>query len=305
MDKKFSESPFFNVFLFSLFWALSIIVNKLAFVDGANPVSYTIQYSFIGFIFTSLLVLPKRHREIRGLPRKILTGLLIANLIHAGIGAVLSSIGIALTTAVNSGFLLKFPIVTTPIIAYFLIKERLTRSKVMAIVLMLVGSFLISTSGKLIIPNIGDLIIITASIAWSFANVMIRKILRSTEVHGDVVAFLRPVAGIPFIVLTVFISSFFPNSILAIFNVDIFDVTHIKYLIINGLLVALLTIYLNRTLKVAAASYLAMMSMMTPVFVSIFALSLLGEGFAPVQIVGAVIIILSGVATHYIRVDKL
>ena len=47
-----------------------------------------------------------------------------------------------------------------------------------------------------------------------------------------------------------------------------------------------------------------MMSMMTPVFVAILALSFLDEKMVPIQILGATLIILSGVVTHYTKVAK-
>jgi drug/metabolite transporter (DMT)-like permease len=57
--------------------------------------------------------------------------------------------------------------------------------------------------------------------------------------------------------------------------------------------------YLNRTLKVATASYMTLMSMVTPVLVGILALSFLGETLVWVQGVGAVLIILSGTAISF------
>ena len=63
--------------------------------------------------------------------------------------------------------------------------------------------------------------------------------------------------------------------------------------------------YLNRTLKVATASYMTMMSMVTPVLVSLLAIIFLGETLAWVQVAGAGIIISSGVFTYFSGVAQI
>ena len=50
----------------------------------------------------------KNLKQIISLPRKILLGLLLANSIHFGVGGFFSNSGVALTSAVNAGFLVKF-----------------------------------------------------------------------------------------------------------------------------------------------------------------------------------------------------
>jgi drug/metabolite transporter (DMT)-like permease len=58
-------------------------------------------------------------------------------------------------------------------------------------------------------------------------------------------------------------------------------------------------IYLYRTLDVATASYMTLMSMATPIIVSALALAILDERLVWVQIVGGGMIILSGVAIYF------
>ena len=86
--------------------------------------------------------------------------------------------------------------------------------------------------------------------------------------------------------------------------VNLWDVRYIGYVVGSGVFTALLWIYLNRTLKVASASYMTMMSMMTSVFVAVLALAFLKETMNMSQIVGAVLTISAGVITHYSGVAK-
>jgi len=108
---KKSKLAFLNVFLFSLFWALQILVSKMGFSAGAKAIPFTLQSAVVALIFLSVVVLPKNYKEIVSLPKKVLLGLLLANAIHFGLGGFFSNSGVALTSAVNAGFLVKFALV--------------------------------------------------------------------------------------------------------------------------------------------------------------------------------------------------
>ncbi len=294
-----SKLAFLNVFLFSLFWALQILVSKIGFSAGAKAVPFTLQSAVIALIFLSVIVLPKGYKEIVSLPKKVLLGLLLANAIHFGLGGFFSNSGVALTSAVNAGFLVKFALVTTIILAWIFLKEKMTWIKALAVLIMVFGSYLISTKGQPIIPQIGDFLIVLACFSWSTANILVRKAIKDTTVSGDVVSFLRPIAGIPVLLLFVLFSPLYPAPIQQVFAANYFDLTYYPYVIGSGIFTALLWIFLNRTLKVATASYMTMMSMMTSVFVAILAVFLLKEQITFTQIFGGILTIFAGIITHY------
>jgi uncharacterized membrane protein len=74
---------------------------------------------------------------------------------------------------------------------------------------------------------------------------------------------------------------------------------YLTYAAGTGICLAGAWFYLNRTLKVATASYMTLMSMVTPVLVGILALLFLGETLVWVQVIGAALIILSGTAISF------
>lgn len=82
MKIKLINTPFINVFLFSLFWAITIIVSKMAFNRGAHPVTFLIQSSLISLTLLTVYVLLQKYQELKNLPRKVLGGLMLANAIH-------------------------------------------------------------------------------------------------------------------------------------------------------------------------------------------------------------------------------
>lgn len=268
------------------------------------PLLFLIQSAIVSLVLLAVYVLPQKHQELKSLPRKVFGGIVLANAIHFGLGAFFINSGTALTSAVNVGFLSKFATVTTIIFAWLILKEKLTKSKLISVAIMIVGVFLITTKGQVIVPQPGDILVLLACTSFSLGNVLMRKFLKNYAVSGELVSFLRPVSGLPILLIFLLFSPIYPQQIQPVFNVNISNLTFLPYIIGSSLASSLLTIFLNRTLKVSSASYMSMMSMMTPVIVSAMAIILLGESMVLIQLVGAILIILSGIATHYLKIEK-
>jgi drug/metabolite transporter (DMT)-like permease len=66
-----------------------------------------------------------------------------------------------------------------------------------------------------------------------------------------------------------------------------------------GIFLALTWIFLSRSLKLGTASYMTMMSTLTPIIVSILAVLLLGEQMTASQIFGSGLILLAGVLIFF------
>lgn len=299
-----SSLALINVTLFSVFWALQIFVSKLGFNAGAKAVPFTLQSAFVALIVLAIIVLPTNLKHLLKIPKKVFLGLLLANAIHFGLGGFFSNSGVALTSAVNAGFLVKFALVTTILLAWIFLKEKMTFTKAISALIMILGGYLISTKGQTIIPQIGDVLIILACLSWSIGNILVRKAIKDSNISGDIVSFLRPVAGIPVFLLFIFLSPLYPPQIRNVFTADYLNLSFLPYVLGSGIFTALLWIFLNRTLKVATASYMTMMSMMTSVFVAILAVSFLKEQIAFAQIFGGLLTIIAGVVIHYSDIDK-
>ena len=59
-----------------------------------------------------------------------------------------------------------------------------------------------------------------------------------------------------------------------------------------------------RTLKIASASYMTMMSSLTPVLVAILAIVFLKETLVPIQWIGVFLISISGISTQLLKIEK-
>ena len=302
--KSITTGPFFNVLILSVFWSLLIFESKLSFKFGAEVLSFQLLSTLFAFSVLSIITLPKFYKDIVFLffkQKDLFWKLFSANIIDA-LGNCLGIIGISLTSAINAGFLAKVATVTTIIFARIILKERLSGLKIVTVFTMLAGAYLLTTKGQNLTPRIGDLIILSACVCWSFGNVLIRKYLITNSVKVEVVTFLKPLAGLPVILILVALSIWYPKIFGQIENVMSCcnpPMSVLPYTLLNGFFLAMNWIYLNRTLEVSSASYMTMMTMMVPVIVSLLAMLFLDESLSWIQIVGSGMIIMSGVVTYF------
>ena len=303
--KASSASPLFNVLMFSAFWALQIFAAKLGFLSGAEALSFqALSMLSVMFVLASFL-LPKVGGELVDLYKyqpALFWKLFFANGIQAGLGTCLSLIGIALTEAINAGFLVKLATVTTTLFAWIILHERLTPLKFATVCVMLSGAYLLTTRGQAILPQVGDLFILGACFCWSLGNVLVRKFLKSQAVKADAVTLQKPIAGLPVLLVLLGASAYLTAAyakLPSVLTCCDFSPRYWPYALGSGFSLALAWIYLNRTLKVATASYMTLMSMVTPVIVGLLALVFLGESLVWVQVVGAGMILTSGVVIYF------
>jgi drug/metabolite transporter (DMT)-like permease len=303
--KPLTASPLFNLLMFSAFWAFQIFVAKLGFIAGALVLPFQFIMFIAAMFTTAVLLLPETGTELKQLFKQrpaLFWELVIANGIQAGVGTSLSIIGISLTDAINAGFLVKLTTVTTILFAWLILKERMSSLKLAILFMMLFGAYLLTTKGQSLLPRVGDLFILGACICWSLGSVLVRKNLKTQSVNADVITLQKPIVSLPVLLILIMISLFYPTllgKLDTVLKCCTFDPAHIPYAIGSGFCLAMAWIYLYRTLRVATASYLTLMSMVTPIIVSVLAMAVLDEKFIFVQAVGAAIIILSGMATYF------
>jgi len=132
--------------------------------------------------------------------------------------------------------------------------------------------------------------------------VLVRRLLKDQPIQADVVTMQKPLASFPVILVLIGVSIFYSSTVGVfnqLFSCCLFSSQDLFYSLLNGFCMAMAWIFLYRTLKVSTASYLTLMSMLTPVIVSLLALTFLGETLVWVQIIGAALIILSGMVVYF------
>src|SRR5579872_6024871 len=211
--------PLTYVLLFTLFWSLQIFVSKLGFLAGAQLIPFSLQSSIITLLILGIYIFLTKLKDLKKIPNNVKIKLFFASALHAGIGGLLSSAAVLYTSAINVAFLFQFTTVMTPILAWVLLKEKMTKSKVVTIVLVMIGVFLFVTNGKLITPHFGDILALLACVAWSTGNVLIRGILKKHPVDADVSTLFRPIGGLILLIVFTLLSPLYPPTLQAIFHV--------------------------------------------------------------------------------------
>jgi len=291
--------------MFSAFWAFQIFISKVGLNAGAKVLPFQFVVTIAATVTIILILLPKTGVELEQLFKqrpRLFWELFLANAIQAGVGAILNIIGIAWTAAINAGFLVKLATVTTVFFAWLILKESISRLKIAIVFLMLFGAYLLTTKGQTILPKVGDLFILGACFCWSLGSVLVRKSLRSHAVNADVVTMQKPLASLPVFFTLIGVSQFSPNlfgSLQPVLKCCTFSPSHLPYAIGSGFCLAIAWIYLFRTLNVATASYMTLMSMMTPIIVSVLAMAFLDERLVLIQLFGGGLILLSGMAIYF------
>jgi drug/metabolite transporter (DMT)-like permease len=283
-----------------MFWAAQVLITKLAFLQGAPLFPFIIQSALFSIAIMSLVVLPRCYKELRSISLPILLGVLGANSIHFGLGGFFSSMGTARTSATNAAFVMQFSTVTTTLMAWLVLREPLTRAKVATVVIIVLGSFLLLTNGLVTTPGTGELLLLAACISWSTGNVSIRWLLKRDSIKSDLISFLRPIAGLPIFVALFTVSTLWVD-ISSAFEEKILDTSITGYTMLNGACLALVWVFLNRTLEVASASYMTAMCSLTPVFVAALAIPFFGERLSLIQILGATLIVASSFIVHRLK----
>lgn len=276
------------VSIFSCSWALNIFLNKLALNAGVDAIAYTIQASFISVVLINLYLLITQGKRAIQVPKGKLFRLIGLGF-AVGAAYVLGIVSLKYTTSISYGFLIKSTILFTTLLAWVFLKEKLTKDKIILLAVFILGAYLISTGGKVLLPRFGDILVLVAALCFSSAVIITKPLTKL--VSSDIISGYR--LTFSFIILALLIP---------ILHVNILVVETPINVLIVGFSTVILAIFLNKTLTVASASYLTMMSMLTPVVVSVLGLVILKESMNIFQVFGGVLTIVSGIIAHKLDV---
>jgi len=272
----------------SLFYGLLIVVQKIGLKHGLDPLSFSFSRSVIVIIISIVYFFPQ-WKNLKFIKKHELKDLIILGIISAA-SIVLLFLGQNVTTAINAGFLVRLtPLFVLPF-AYLLLKEKFSRKSILVMCMMLVGVFLLITNGTLIIPHVGDLLIIIVALTVAFQNVFAKKIMHS--VPTDVVIFFRVCLSALLIVMFVPLLLGY-QSFSALFE-------GLFYVLLTAILYFLSVICQYKAIKLIGPFITTTFFLSGSLFSALFAYLLLGETLSFVQWVGAVGILLGG----YLLVKK-
>ena len=87
-------------------------------------------------------------------------------------------LGMQTTSAVNGALIMALNPLFTAIIAFFILKERLSNRQLLAFPIGIIGvAIVVLGAGAHLRMSLGDIYILLANISWAFYNVMVRKLM--------------------------------------------------------------------------------------------------------------------------------
>jgi len=266
----------------SLFYGLLIVVQKIGLKHGLDPLSFSFSRSVI-IIFISLIYFSSQLKNLKFIKKYELKNLIVLGIISAA-SIIILFLGQNITTAINAGFLIRLtPLFVLPF-AYLLLKEKFSGKSILVMCMMLVAVFLLITNGTLIIPHVGDLLIIIVALIIAFQNVFAKKIMHS--VSTDIVIFFR--VCLSALIIVVFIPLLLGcQSFNALFE-------GLFYVLLTAILYFLSVFCQYKAIKLIGPFITTTFFLSGSLFSALFAYILLGETLSFVQWVGAAGILLGG-----------
>lgn len=202
-----------------------------------------------------------------------------------------TTFGLEFTTSINYSFLSRSTLIFTTILAFFFLKEKMYPQKLLLIFGFFVGIYFITTKGKIIIPQIGDLLILIGSFFFASFSVTQKKI--SFHLAPEIISWgVTTIGAILAILLGI------------ILNVNLLPGDGFIFVFLTGLTEAFIILFMNKTIQVTNVTYYAMMTMLIPIINGILGFIFLNELLTAIQILGGCILIICGILVQKLKHEK-
>ncbi len=181
------------VFLTAFISGFAIVVNKF-FVVRIDPVLFTaIRALFIGLAFFIISMIQNKFK-LKRFKRVSWSYLLAIGIIGGGIAFLLFFTGLKMTMAGRAAFLHKtLPLYSTAL-AFLFLKEKITKKLLLAMLIMLLGIYLMESDKIGYDIKFGDFLVIGATVLWAVENTIAKKAMLQKETNW-VVTFSRMFFG--------------------------------------------------------------------------------------------------------------
>ncbi len=176
---------------------ISIPLNKIFVVDIDPAVFTAVRAVLIGLVF--LLISFATHGMSRKLFKHDWKYLALIAVIGGALAFLLFFTGLKLTTAGRAAFLHKTLPIYVVLFAFLFLREKITRKQIYALGIMLAGllfmvSAQINPAELWADPQLGDALVIGATILWAAENVIAKKVMKDGA-SNFIVAFARMFFG--------------------------------------------------------------------------------------------------------------
>jgi drug/metabolite transporter (DMT)-like permease len=269
--------------LVTIFWGAGFPATKIA-LQTMTP------YYHIGirFAVASLLLSLLFYKKLRSLNKSLIKpALILSSLLFATYA--FQTVGIQYTTASKSGFFSGLAVLIVPLFSIFYLKTKLELKTIISVITATLGLFLLSYTGSDFNFNIGDFLTILCSIcyAWQllFTGTYVQK--HDTTLLAIVQLFFVSLYGMAFAVILEPI----PANI---------SIPSFWSLMFSAVFCTAFAFWMQTTAqKYTAASHIALIFTMEPVFGALTSFLLLNEVLGSRGIVGGIFIVSAMIISEF------
>ncbi|MCX6814534.1 MAG: DMT family transporter [Candidatus Aenigmarchaeota archaeon] len=266
---------------------ISIPLNKI-FVVNLEPAVFTaVRALIIGLIFLAFAGWSSKRSKnpFRKVPWKYL---ILIGIIGGGLAFLLYFTGLSLTTTSRAAFLHKTLPIYTTVLAFIFLKEKVSRRQSLGLLGMLFGTFLIVSSQInpaefWTNPQLGDMLVLIATMLWGIENVLAKYALIKDE-SNLVVSFARMFIGAIFLFSAVLAL----GKMDALFSLSFQQLGNV--LISTGLLFGYVFCY-YWSIKLINVSKAASLLLIAPVITLFIGVYVFGEPLPWLQRIGSILIL--------------
>lgn len=144
-------------------WSMSFIWSKMVTNTGMAPEVYL----FLRYSLAALLLFPFAVRHFKTMTRR--QAMMGCNMgLIFFVSMLFQTIGITMTTPSNSSFITTIYVVLAPFITWLLMKQKPSKSIYAAVVLCLIGIYVLNMKpGEIIAMNLGNALTLVGAVGWA------------------------------------------------------------------------------------------------------------------------------------------
>lgn len=294
---------------FSSFVNSNIIIGYISAIVAAilfgcvstigKPILSTVDpllLSSIIYLTAGLFFTPSSVRVSSKITKRYFFLIILSAIFGAAIAPIVFFQGLKMSTAADTSLLANGETVFSILFALLIFSERLRPVGYIAVTLILVGVFLVTTNLDFYSPifslNIGNVLVILSTIAWGFDNNICKIIAR--QIHISRLIQLKALIGGTILIGTVIISG-------TPFNIDREQIIPIILLGVFGFAISLY-LYLHSIKRIGVIKASSLLSL-SAVFGLVFAVIFLHESISINQVI-AISVMIFGIHLMYMYEKK-
>ena len=268
-------------FLFALFSSIlygTIPIIGKAFVHNFHPL-------FVAFVLTLIVDLYFlgftlwRKDLFHNFQRKELKYVVLIG-ICAALGSIFAFLGLSIGSASEAGFLFQLETFFAAILAFLLLKEKLSINQVGGLALMFVGAYIFSTSLSFSF-ELGSLFFLGSAFLWGANDVIVKNKIK--HFSPFFLAFGRNFFSL-FILFPLAIQ-YLPENLQKLTGQDVF------YFLLYGLIVAGIILSLYYALGLIKTAEAVSYQLFSPLITVVIAFFIFGERLNTIQLIGGTFIL--------------